>query len=97
LPRFPTKITLFTLPAIAVLHSSKSLPWPGTQATGWAARNVGTILQSRPYTLAARASPALSKGYPHIAFADPMFQLCSNRHAGTEVTAPGMNGKTSVK
>src|SRR5258708_34175322 len=66
LPGFPTLIPLFTLPAIAALHSRKH--WIG-QALGcqleprhcltWDA-SLGTTLK-RPYTLPALASPTIPR------------------------------------
>src|ERR1700712_5749956 len=81
LPRFPTRITLFTLPAIAVLHS-KLLGLAG-HGRRFSARQLCLGMSCylrRPYTLAAAADlaiPRQSLGYPHIASPAPMFQFCS--------------------
>src|ERR1700694_2655229 len=58
LPRFPTRITLFTLPAIAALHSRKSLHW-------FRRIPFGTTFD-RPYTLPTPVAWTVP-GYPHIA------------------------------
>src|SRR5690242_1968623 len=86
LPRFPTRITLFTLPAIATLHAANRRR-SNVSAQGLGP-NVGSLFGShdvgRPYTLARpRAGPrdpALLL-YPHIAPQSPMFQFCSTKSA----------------
>src|SRR5438105_10188698 len=67
LPRFPTRITLFTLPAIAALHSRKH--WIG-QTLGYPLELWHCLLRpacllgpplNRPYTLPAPASPTIPR------------------------------------
>src|SRR5437588_7379604 len=60
LPRFPTRITLFTLPAIAALHFRKHWIGPDAQlsARALALSALGPPL-NRPYTLPAPASPII--------------------------------------
>src|SRR6516164_1653320 len=73
LPRFPTKITLFTLPAIAALQTCLDLP-------GFAFACAG-LQWPDPIRIGAgyrRQTEALP-GYPHIAPQRQMFQFCS-RH-----------------
>src|SRR5690242_12898261 len=77
LPRFPTRITLFTLPAIAALQTRNDFP---------ATRSIVTRPESRagpPPPLQQNPiprPPALagpSCAYPHIASRAPSFQFCS--------------------
>src|SRR5450631_2548479 len=79
LPRFPTRITLFTLPAIATLRHRKITGLAGRLSPRLKLRHhpgsAGTIL-NRPYTVADAASRTIP-GYPHIAFPIAMFQFCS--------------------
>src|ERR1700748_351163 len=71
LPRFPTKITLFTLPAIATLRARIQCRLrPLSDPSGRPATCGG------PYTLAGAAT-RLSLGFPHIASGRPLFQFCS--------------------
>src|SRR5882724_5803662 len=78
LPRFPTRITLFTLPAIAALHS-KIPGWPDIRPQAPNRRHLH-LTHRGPYTLARttdQARPLHSSGYPHIASPGAMFQFCS--------------------
>src|SRR6266436_245758 len=82
LPRFPTRITLFTLPAIAALHSRKH--WIG-QRLGyplelWHCLLGPACLLGPPLTDPIRSPlprARRSLGYPHIACLARMFQFCS--------------------
>src|SRR5882724_9042918 len=77
LPRFPTRITLFTLPAIAALHSCHHRTGRHPEAWGpVVALKAPRATLRRPYTLACLASHWIG-GYPHIAFHAAMFQFCS--------------------
>src|SRR5438445_6671669 len=90
LPWLPTRITLFTLPAIAALHSilPAKITGPGHFCAGrlqfltcrlpLSASASGHL--TRPYTLASLADLAIPRqvgGYPHIASPPQVFQLCS--------------------
>src|SRR3954471_960460 len=78
LPRFPTRITLFTLPAIAALHSNSLLNPPGQPPRDEPLSAHGRL--KRPYTPAGAADLAIPRqvrGYPHIACPQPTFQFCS--------------------
>src|ERR1700742_839047 len=71
LPRFPTKITLFTLPAIAALQTCltyRASPLPAPAYSGPDPIRIGT-----GYRRQTKALP----GYPHIAPNELMFQFCS--------------------
>src|SRR5215475_3203680 len=75
LPRFPTRITLFTLPAIAALHAFEI-----TGRTGQACKAASPLPFGRPIRSTARLSLRSSRprpGYPHIAPQAAMFQFCS--------------------
>src|SRR5258708_2166938 len=70
LPRFPTKITLFTLPAIAALHARNyrivrpALAWSfQLRVLAVAAK---TRIEARPYTLNERANVAIPPDAPVI-------------------------------
>src|SRR5437879_8851688 len=76
LPRLPTRITLFTLPAIAALHASQN-----TGRTGPASRSRLAAPVRRPIRSTARLSlrsPSGCPGYPHIAPPASLFQFCSS-------------------
>src|SRR6185295_13372556 len=66
LPRFPTRITLFTLPAIAALHSQESLnrrdPLPPAWTPGlpWDHRQPDPIRSAGPRALRSPRDPRLS-------------------------------------
>src|SRR5689334_15684445 len=88
LPRFPTRITLFTLPAIAALHN----PITGRNR---ADAMIAAFARARPptYTLngaASLRSPSGHPGYPHIALPGSMFQFCSA--APPEIDGPNPAG-----
>src|ERR1700681_4494455 len=78
-------MTLFTLPAIAALHSqkslAKSLDSPDAQPSGLSSGSVSRSpwdrdhLELTLYALAAPAGPTIP-GYPHIARLALMFQFC---------------------
>src|SRR5207302_8825807 len=68
LPRFPTRITLFTLPAIAALHSLEllqSLTDPDAGRFPSRATEHQRSLAPTLYARRARHAP-LGPGYPHI-------------------------------
>src|SRR6266849_8992631 len=77
-------MTLFTLPAIAALHSQKSLDSPDAQPSGLSSGSVSRSIWDRDhleltlYALAAPAGPTIP-GYPHIALLALMFQFCSRK------------------
>src|SRR4051794_3354432 len=76
LPRFPTRITLFTLPAIAALHSTGLTETFGLKPPTFATQ------RRKTYTPAHRADQARSRQYrryPHIASPLEMFQFCSTQ------------------
>src|SRR5450631_3883451 len=91
LPRFPTRMTLFTLPAIAALHYLKSLGWILRRRR---ARRFGDHLGDRPYTVPGPARRTIP-GYPHIAFPDEMFQFCSAE--SVQLTREGMIGLRTLR
>src|SRR6478735_1615969 len=85
LPRFPTRITLFTLPAIAALHSRKSLYSPDAQASA-GARHLPGVAGAPSGSDPIRWPEPQNGGEPrlstqhslHIAFPAPTFQFCSS-------------------
>src|SRR5262249_11449717 len=77
LPRLPTRMTLFTLPAIAALHSITGRPVDRPSGSVFANHNPyrRQTLYARRRRRRSHSGP--SRNYPHIAPAVPLFQLCS--------------------